>query len=291
MEWPADMDGDGYLEYKKRTSSDKGLDNQCWRDSDGAIVFADGTKAEPPLATSDIQAYAYDARLRTARLAREFWGDDALAERLEERARELKQRFNRDFWSSERRCYVLALDSEKRQVDSLTSNLGHLLWCGIVDERRARQTARRLLQPEMFSGWGIRCMSSEDGGYNPLKYHNGTVWPHDTVIAAHGMRRYGFDDEAARVCRALLDAAAFFGSQLPEVFSGMPRDDAAVPVEYEDALKPQAWAAGAPLHAIRVLLGLEPDGERLRSNPHLPNRISRLRLRGVELRGKRVDVP
>jgi glycogen debranching enzyme len=279
LEGPADLDGDGYLEYRKRSSSELALDNHCWKDSHDSIRFADGRQAEPPIATCEIQGYAYDARLRTARLLREVWDDPETAERLERDAAELKRRFNRDFWVRGRNHYALALDQDKRQVDSLTSNIGHLLFSGIVEERRAAATARALMRPDMFSGWGIRSMSNEDGGYNPLSYHCGSVWPHDTAICAAGLRRYGFDDEAARVCEALLDAAAAFSNQLPEVFAGFARDQAGVPVEYPDALKPQSWAAGAPLLLIRTLLGLEASGGTVRSKPHLPPSIEKLRLR------------
>jgi glycogen debranching enzyme len=253
LEGPADLDGDGYLEYRKRSSSKVALDNHCWKDSDDSIRFADGRLAKPPIATCELQGYAYDARLRTARLLRNVWDDAEAAARLERDAAELKRRFNRDFWVTGRRHFALALDAEKNQVDSLTSNIGHLLFSGIVDERRARATVRALLRPDMFSGWGIRSMSSADGGYNPLSYHCGSVWPHDTAICAAGMSRYGFDEEAKRVCEALFDAAKAFSNQLPEVFAGFARDEAGVPVEYPDALKPQSWAAGAPLLLIRTL--------------------------------------
>ena len=286
LEGPADLDGDGYIEYRKRSDSDKALDNHCWKDSSGSILFADGRKAEPPIAVCEHQGYAYDARLRTARLLREIWNDADEAERLEAEAAKLKQRFNKDFWSTSRRHYVLALDAEKEQVDSMTSNVGHLLWSGIVDERRAGAMVRRLLREDMFSGWGIRSMSSEDAGYNPVKYHNGTVWPHDTAIVAEGMRRYGFRDEAATLCHALLDAAKAFSNQLPEVFAGFARDDSGVPVEYPDALKPQSWAAAAPLLAVRTLLGLDVVDGRLRSTP-----VGELQLEQIAVRGKRVDAP
>jgi glycogen debranching enzyme len=178
--------------------------------------------------------------LKTARLLREVWDDDEEAARLEEDAAQLKRRFNRDFWVKGRGHYVLALEGEKQQVDSLTSNTGHLLWSGIVDERRAAGVVRRLMREDMFSGWGVRSMSSEDAAFNPLEYHNGTGWPHDTAIVAEGMRRYGFRDEAGKLCHALLAAAQAFGNQLPEVFAGFQRDGADVPVEYPKALKPQA---------------------------------------------------
>jgi glycogen debranching enzyme len=282
LEGPADLDGDGYLEYVKRSNSPSALDNHCWKDSDDSIRFADGRRAEPPIATCEVQGYAYDARLRTARLMRELWRDNETAERLEEDATELKRRFNRDFWIARRGHYALALDRDKEQVDSMTSNVGHLLWSGIVDERRAARVVKRLLRKDMFSGWGLRSMSTEDAGYNPLEYHNGTVWPHDTAIVAEGMRRYGFRDEAGQLCGALLRAAEAFGSQLPEVFAGFPRDETNAPVEYPNALKPQAWAAGAPLLALRTLLGLDVVNGKLRRSPHIPESLGKIRLEGVE---------
>lgn len=290
LEGPADLDGDGYIEYRKRSDSKKALDNHCWRDSGNSMLFADGTRAEPPIAPANHQGYAYDARLRTARLLREVWQDEAEAARLEADAAALKKRFNRDFWSGSRRHYVLALDGEKQQVDSMTSDVGHLLWSGIVDEERAGAMVRRLMRTDMFTGWGIRSMSANDGGYNPLEYHNGTIWPHDTAIAAEGMRRYGFRDDAAKVCKALFDAAEAFSDQVPEVFAGLPRDESGVPVEYPEALKPQSWAAGAPLLALRTLLGLEVVDGKLRCHPHLPEDVGTLRLRRIGLRGRHVDM-
>ncbi|HET7807934.1 MAG TPA: amylo-alpha-1,6-glucosidase [Gaiellaceae bacterium] len=289
LEGPADLDADGYLEYRKRSDSDVALDNQCWKDSDDSIRFADGRLAEPPIATCEIQGYAYDARLRTARLARGVWNDGETAERLEREAARLKERFNRDFWVSGRGHFALALDGGKNQVDSLTSNIGHLLFSGIVEERRAAATVRALLRDDLFSGWGIRSMSERDGGYNPLSYHCGSVWPHDTAICAEGMRRYGFADEAARVVDALLDAAEAFNNQLPEVFAGFRRDLARMPVEYPGALKPQSWAAGAPLLLIRAVLGLDVVGGKLRSRPHLPRAVERLALRNVPVHGRLQD--
>ncbi|HEY6148898.1 MAG TPA: amylo-alpha-1,6-glucosidase, partial [Gaiellaceae bacterium] len=279
LEGPADLDGDGYLEYQKRSDAPSALDNQCWKDSDDSIRFADGRRAEPPIATCEIQGYAYDARLRTARLMREVWRDEETARRLERDAAELKERFNRDFWLSRRGHYALALDRDKQPVDSLTSNVGQLLWSGIVDEQRARRVVERLLRKDMFSGWGIRSMSEQETAYNPLEYHNGTVWPHDTALIAEGMRRYGFRDEAGRVCEALLHAAECFGEQLPEVFAGFPRDRTEAPVEYPGALKPQAWAAGAPLLAIRTLLGLDANGGKVHRSPHIPESLGKLRIR------------
>jgi glycogen debranching enzyme len=283
-----DLDGDGYLEYKTRSSL--GLVNQGWKDSWNSSLFADGRVAEPPIALCEVQGYAYDARLRTARLARLAWGDDELARRLETDAASLRGRFNADFWDQERGHFVHALDRDKRQVDALTSNVGHLLWSGIVDKEKAAATVRRLMAPDMFSGWGIRTMSSADSGYNPIEYHNGTVWPHDTGLIAEGFRRYGFRDEAAKLVIALLEAATFFEYRLPEVFAGFARGETEFPVEYPTASRPQAWAAGAPLMAVRTLLGLDVVDGRLESDPALPDEIRTLRLRSVPFRGDRVNV-
>ena len=291
LEGPADLDGDGYVEYRRRSESEKALDNHCWKDSDNSILFADGRKAEPPIATCEQQGYAYDARVRSARLMRVAWNDEETAARLERDAAALKRRFNRDYWVKGRRHYALALDGEKAQVDSLTSNTGHLLWSGIVEQARAAGVVRLLLREDMYGGWGIRSMSARDGGFNPLEYHNGTIWPHDTAIAAEGMRRYGLRAEAGRLCKGLLDAAGAFGNQLPEVFAGFPRDETGVPVEYPGALKPQSWAAGAPLLIIRTILGLDIVNGRVRSRPCPVEKLGRVRLKGVRVRGQRVDVP
>jgi glycogen debranching enzyme len=279
LEGPADLDGDGWLEYRKRSSSPTALDNQGWKDSDNSMRFADGRLAEPPIACCEVQGYAYDARRRTARIARAVWNDAELARRLERDAADLKKRFNRTFWDGRRRQYVLALDGGKNRVDATASNMGHLLWSGIVDEGRAAQVVRRLMRQDLFSGWGIRSLSSEMEGYDPLGYHIGCVWPHDTAIAAEGMRRYGFRDEASRLATCLLEAAAAFENRLPEVFSGFDRDETGVPVPYPDALVPQAWAAGAPLLALRTLLGLDASGGKRRSSPHVPDALGKLRLR------------
>jgi glycogen debranching enzyme len=269
----------------------KGLENQCWKDSWNSILSADGDLADPPIATCEIQGYAYDARRRTARLAREVWEDEALAARLEHEAAALRERFNRDFWSEERGHYALALDGRKRSVDSLTSNVGHLLWSGIADEHRAALTVERMMAPDMFSGWGIRTMSSADAGYSPIEYHNGTVWPHDSAIVGEGMRRYGFGSEAGVLAQALIEAAEAFEHRLPEVFAGFPRDRTRLPIEYPTASRPQAWSAAAPLLVLRSVLGLDVDHDRLHSTPAVPSAFGSLRLRSVAIRGTRADAP
>jgi glycogen debranching enzyme len=283
LEWIdryGDRDGDGYVEYERR-NTDSGLENQCWKDSWNSILYADGTLATLPRATCEIQGLVFDAKVRSARLAREIWRDGELAERLEREAAQLKEQFNRDFWLEDRQFFALALDGDKRPVDSLTSNVGHLLWSGIVDEAKASALVEHLLGEKLFSGWGVRTMAAGEGGYNPIEYHNGTVWPHDNSFVAAGLARYGYREEAGRIAEAILEAAAFFDYRLPEVFAGYERSRTGAPVEYPTASSPQAWATAAPLLLIRVLLGLEPAGDELESEPALPATIGRLALRGI----------
>ena len=272
-----DRDGDGYVEYERR-NTDTGLENQCWKDSGESIQWADGRLASLPRATCELQGYTYDAKVRCARLAREVWDDPDLAERLEREAAELKTRFNRDFWLEEGGFYALALDGGKQPVDALASNLGHLLWSGIVADERIPRVVELLTGDRLYSGWGVRTFGTGQTGYNPIGYHLGTVWPHDTAIAVLALARHGYRDEAARIAMSLLEAAELFGGRLPEAFAGFDRAEASYPAEYPTACSPQAWASGAPLMLIRALLGLEPDGAILRSEPHLPERIRRLRL-------------
>jgi glycogen debranching enzyme len=283
-----DRDGDGYVEYQRKTEA--GLDNQCWKDSWNSVVYPDGQLAPPPRATCEIQGYVYDAKVRCARLAREVWDDEALAVRLAREAADLKRRFNRDFWVDDRGFFALALDGQKRRVDTLTSNLGHLLWSGIVDEDRAAPVIRHLTGPRLFSGWGVRTMAEGEGPYNPIEYHNGTVWPHDTALAAAGLARYGDRAGAGRLALALFQAAYFFQCRLPEVFAGYARDRTVYPVEYPTACTPQAWAAGTPLLLFRVMLGLEPSGDRLASDPALPAWVGSLAIQGIPGRWGRADV-
>jgi glycogen debranching enzyme len=257
MEDSGDRDGDGYVEYECRNPV-TGLVNQCWKDSWDSIQFADGTLAQGAVATCEIQGYVYDAQRRSARLARDVWDDDALAARLERRAGDLRARFARDFWIPERGCYALALDGDKRQVDSLTSNIGHLLWSGILDDREAANTAERLLDQQLYSGWGVRTLGANEAGYNPLGYHTGTVWPHDNSLIAAGLARYGHHHAAGTIASAILAAAPYFEHRLPEVFAGFPLPLTSVPVAFPTASRPQAWAAGTPLLLLTTLLDLQP---------------------------------
>lgn len=282
-----DRDGDGYVEYNRRNTK-TGLENQCWKDSWNSILFADGTLSKLPRATCEIQGYVYDAKVRCARLAREIWGDVTLAQQLEKQAEELKQRFNKDFWIPERNFFALAIDGERRIVDSLTSNIGHLLWSGIADKEHARLCVHHLMSDRLFSGWGVRTMADGEGGYNPIGYHIGTIWPHDNSIIAMGCARYGYREEAARIASAVFEATPYFQYRLPEAYAGYPRELTHYPVEYPTACSPQAWATGAPLLLLRTLLGLEPIGDRLLVDPVLPKEIEWITLLDIPGRwGKR----
>ncbi len=283
-----DRNGDGYVEYSRR-NKESGLENQCWKDSWNSILFADGTLSRLPRATCEIQGYVYDAKMRCARLARAFWNDPELASRLESQAAELKRRFNQDFWLEDREFFALAIDGDGRKVDSLTSNIGHLLWSGIVDEDKAEAVVRHLMGPKLYSGWGVRTMAEGEGGYNPIGYHVGTVWPHDNSLIAMGLRRYGYREEAARVAMNMLEAATYFKGRLPEAFAGYPRELTEFPVEYPTACSPQAWASGAPLLLLRAILGLEPIGNNLLVDPAIPSQLGQLELLDIPGRWGRVD--
>ncbi len=283
-----DRNGDGYVEYSRR-NTETGLENQCWKDSWNSILFADGTLSRLPRATCEIQGYVYDAKMRCARLARSLWQDPELANRLEQEAAELKRRFNQDFWLADREFFALAIDGDGRKVDSLTSNIGHLLWSGIVDEDKAEAVVHHLMGPKLYSGWGVRTMAEGEGGYNPIGYHLGTVWPHDNAFIAMGLRRYGYREEAARVAMGMLEAATYFKGRLPEAFAGYPRQRTEFPVEYPTACSPQAWASGAPLLLLRAILGLEPIGDHLLVDPAIPSMLGRLELLDIPGRWGRID--
>ena len=188
-----------------------------------------------------------------------MWNDEALAERLEHRANDLRIRFRRDFWMPGRGCHALALDGDKRQVDSLTSNIGHLLWSGLLDEDQAATTADRLMGEELYSGWGVRTLGAREAGYNALGYHTGTVWPHDNSLIAAGLSRYGHTEAARRIANSILAAAPHFEYRLPEVFAGFPASETSVPVAFPTASRPQAWAAGSALLLLSTLLDLQPQ--------------------------------
>jgi len=284
-----DRNGDGFVEYER--SSTHGLINQGWKDSWDSIASADGTIATPPIALCEVQGYVYAAFLARARMAR-LVGDRALVRTWTERAARLKRDFNARFWLPERGYYALALDGEGRPVDARASNMGHCLWSGIVDHDKAALVARRLLAPDMFSGWGVRTLSSEMARYNPVSYHNGSVWPHDNALIAAGLMRYGFVREAQAVAMALFDAAGHFDGRLPELFCGFPRAEQARPVGYPNACSPQAWAAATPISLMRTLLRLEVDdhAKTIRIDPALPPQIGGARIENLLIGGARVEV-
>lgn len=295
LEWIdcfGDRDGDGFVEFERRT--ERGLVVQSWKDSGDSQRFADGRVAEGPIAPCEVQGYVYDAKLRLAEIARAVWNDQALASRLEREAALLRRRFDEAFWVDDRGgFYALALDGEKRRVDSLCSNVGHLLWSGIVPDERAAALAGALSSGPLWSGWGVRTMSADDAGYNPLAYHNGTVWPHDNSLIALGLERYGFAEQARQIVKAMLDAATYFDHQLPEVFCGLPRAQTRFPIAYPTAARPQAWAAGTPVLLLQVLLGLRPDRERralVSAAGRLPPWVGSMRLDGVRAFGRPWDV-
>lgn len=238
------LDRHGYLVY---AADPGGLLNQNWKDSVGAVCFADGTQATGAIAVAEAQGYAYDALRGAATLARTAWDDPNWADRLDAAARELRDRFHDDFLMPRSGFPALALDGAGRQVDALASDAGHLLWSGILDDERARAVGRRLLEPDFFSGWGIRTLASGQPPYHPLSYHRGSIWPHDNAVIVLGLARHGLHDEAARVSEALLDAAAAHGHRLPEVIAGHPRQDGLGPIPYPHSCSPQAWAATTPL--------------------------------------------
>jgi glycogen debranching enzyme len=294
LEWIAnygDLDGDGYLEYD--SGSGQALINQGWKDSGDAIVNADGTLAEPPIALVEVQGYVYMAKRAIADLFRRD-GEPGRAERLEREARELRERFNRDFWLEEKGCYALALQRDKRPAAVISSNPGHALWAGIADDEKARMTAERLMAEDMFSGWGVRTLSARESRYNPIGYHLGTVWPHDNSIIAAGFRRYGFDEAAQRICAAITDAALEFEHfRLPELFAGFSRDEYGVPVNYPVADHPQAWGAGSVPYLLETLLGLVPEAfeHRLRIvRPLLPAFVDWLEIRQLRVGSASVDL-
>jgi glycogen debranching enzyme len=284
----ADLQHNGYISYRRRNEK-TGLENQCWKDSWDSISFHDGTLPGFPRATCELQGYAYDAKLRGARLARIAWHDQAFADTLERQAADLKRRFNRDFWVEDGQYFAVALDPEGRQVDTLTSNIGHLLWSGIVDKSKSLAIARHLMSDRLFSGWGVRTLAEGEARYNPIGYHVGTVWPFDNSFIASGLRRYGFKREAASVAAGILDAAVYFDGRLPEAFGGYRRETTKYPVQYPTACSPQAWSTGAPLLLLRTVLGLEPVDGHLLVDPALPLEVGRLELLDIPGRWGRVD--
>lgn len=278
-----DRDGDGFIEYERQAPT--GLLNQGWKDSGDAIRWADGTLAATPIALAEAQGYVFDAKRRIARLARGR-SDFDLADRLERQAATLKRRFAEAF-TLPNGYLAMALDGDKRPVDTVGSNAGHCLWSGIVEAGAAAAVVETLGSPAMSSGWGVRTFAADQAGYNPIGYHTGTVWPHDTAIAAAGARRYGFDAIGGRLSGDLLAAAHHFPAyRLPELFCGFDRASTGAPVAYPVACSPQAWAAGSPLMLIRTMLGLHADaslGQLTLEKPDLPKDITKVVVKGLRV--------
>ena len=292
LEWIdryGDRDHDGYVEYATRSA--QGLGNQCWRDSWDGVQFADGGIPVLPIATCEVQGYTYDAKLRMAELMDGPLANPALGVRLRDEAAQLRERFNRDFWVETRGgYYAVGLDGDKHRIDSMTSNMGHLLWSGIVPEERAPIVAQQLLSDAMFSGWGIRTLSTGDSGYNPIGYHTGTVWPHDNSLIVQGLTQYGLRAEANGVAMAMLDAAASFGFRLPEVFAGYSRAEGPFPVDYPAPCSPQAWASGAPIQLVGAMLGLDARNGQVTVTPALPDEFGRVVITRMYAFGRRWTV-
>ncbi|HET6918757.1 MAG TPA: glycogen debranching N-terminal domain-containing protein [Jiangellaceae bacterium] len=292
LEWIdvyGDRDGDGFVEYQR--STDRGLTNQGWKDSGDGVTFADGRIAQPPIALCEVQGYVYAAYLARALLAEDL-GQPADTTYWRDRAARLKRAFNEQFWLPDRGWYALGLDRDKRPIDALASNMGHCLWAGIVDDDRAEAVAERLLSSEMFSGWGVRTLAAGMAAYNPMSYHNGSVWPHDNGIIVGGLMRYGFVEPAQRVALGILEAAAAFGHQLPELMCGFDRAVYPHPVPYPTACAPQAWASATPFYLLRALIRAEPCIPRgvLALDPALPDELGSLELRGVSLGNTRITL-
>jgi glycogen debranching enzyme len=294
LEWIdryADLTGDGYVDYD--SSVGEGLINQGWKDSGNAILNRDGSLAEPPISLVEVQAYVYGAKVAIAELF-ERAGDDARGQRLRAEAKALRARFNRDFWLAEEKFLALALQKGRRPVRIVSSNPGHALWAGIVDEDKARCVVERLMAPDMYSGWGIRTISENEYPYNPIGYHLGTVWPHDNAIIAGGMKRYGFDQEVERLFEGMFEAASKFEEyQVPELFAGYSREFAPVPVSFPVACHPQAWGAGTIPYMLWSMLGLHAealDGRLRILRPRLPRLLRHLEIHHMQVGSAYVDL-
>jgi len=290
IERDGDIDGDGLQEYRSRSAD--GYYNQGWKDSGDAIVTSDGSLAKLPIALCEHQGLVVAAKRAWAEVVETVYGDRASAVRLRSDADRLAEKIEERFWWEEEGIYYLGLDGDKRPIESVSSNPGHLLWQRAVEPERAARVVGRLMAEDMWTGWGIRTLSAKHVAYDPLSYQRGSVWPHDNAIAAAGFRAYGFDDEANAVAAGIFDATSRFASQrLPELFAGLTRDAGAFPVQYLGANVPQAWSSGAIVHLVTTLLGLVADAQDgvLRLHPALPEWMSEVTLRQLRVGGSSVD--
>jgi glycogen debranching enzyme len=286
-----DPDDDGFIEYARKSAD--GLTQQGWKDSQDSVFHRDGRLADAPIALCEVQGYVYQGKLALAGMAQAF-GEGELAQRLHQDAQDLQVRFQSAFWSEKLGTYALALDGDKRRCEVLASNVGHCLWSGIAADNHAQRIADVLLGPAFFSGWGVRTIAEGEPRYNPMSYHNGSIWPHDNAIAAMGLARYGRTEDAMRLMAAMFESSLHFDlHRLPELFCGFPRRHDAGPTLYPVACAPQAWAAAAPFAVLQACLGLEVDGEAqdvsLRA-PRLPDFIDWLRIERLGLPGAGCDL-
>ncbi len=285
-----DRDDDGFQEYQTRSSA--GYENQAWKDAGEAVVNLDGSLVKGPKALVELQGYVYDAWLRMAQIY-DAIGKSARAGALRRKAKRLYEAFNDTFWDEDAGFYAFCLDGEKNKVMSVASNPGHCLMSGIVPPERAAKVVRRLMAPDMWSGWGIRTLSSDHPAYNPFSYQNGSVWPHDNAMIAIGMRRYGFDEEAARLMRDVRDAASYFTQhQLPELYAGLAREPDGFPVQYLGANTPQAWAAGSCFSFLQTFFGFAPDAPRgkIYLDPRLPEWMPAVTIRDLRSASGLLDI-
>lgn len=286
-----DIDGDGFVEYQHKAAN--GLTNQGWKDSFDSVFHANGELAKPPIALCEVQAYVYAAKISASKIARKLQEID-LASKLEEEARVLKKRFNESFWDDELEAFVLALDGEKQPCRIVASNAGHALYSGIVGDDKAAKLVRRLLQEDMYTGWGVRTVSSQAARYNPMSYHNGSVWPHDVAVIASGMGRYGFHQEAAQLLSGMFDASLFVHLQrLPELFCGMNRRKGEGPTAYPVACSPQAWSVAAVFMMLQAILQVHIQADQqqiLFHKPILPAFLPAVSIRELQLGHEMVDI-
>jgi glycogen debranching enzyme len=285
-----DHDGDGFQEYQTRST--QGYENMGWKDAWDAVVYPDGTQVKGPKALCELQGYVFDAKQRLAELA-DYVGDSAWAEQLRRQAAALQVRFEERFWCEDVGYYAYALDGAKQPVKTIASNAGHLLWSGIARPDRAERVVRRLMAPDMWSGWGIRTLSESNPAYNPFSYHTGSVWPHDNGIIAMGFKRYGFAKEAAMIARDISEAGSYFSfHRLPELYAGTKRTEGTFPVQYLGANVPQAWAAGSVFHLLRAILGLDANAQKkqLTVNPILPPWLPDITLRKLRVGKATIDL-
>ncbi len=291
IETYGDPDGDGFIEYHRQSSD--GLVHQGWKDSDDSVFHSDGTLAEGPIALCEVQGYVYAAWHAGARLAN-LLGHSERAAKLADRAEMLRRQFDQAFWCDELSTYAIALDGRKRPCKVRTSNAGQCLFTGIADVARAEALARTLLSPESFSGWGVRTVASTEGRYNPMSYHNGSVWPHDNALIAYGLSRYGYQERALRILTGLFQSGLYFELQrMPELFCGFVKDPGAGPVLYPVACSPQAWSAASVFLLLQSALGLEINGPQAQlslTRPTLPNFLDELRIHNLQVAGGSVDL-